>query len=294
MTDEEFAPTYGAWSPRERQTFSALRTRYKELRAEVGSAVYITRQMLAQAAGSNSIGTASKFMKFIEALEDDQPQRNRRAEAPRHTDSSEPAPPAIQAAFDGVYKALEAACRAVLDLRAKEGLELAEHYQRLQREYLAGADAREQALAERIADLEAASSGAGEESWDQAAVAEELRAALQAAISDRDAAQAKAEQAIRAHEIDSGRLAAADAHGETLMAGLAMRSAEVSRLVEEVERLKADAASGVELRTENAVLRDRVTSLSEEVRRLETLMGMLATRPLTEVPTFDREAGAEA
>lgn len=272
MTDEEFAPIYSGWSPRERQTFNALRTRYKDLRGEVGSTVYITRKMLAEAFGSTtSIGTASKFMKHIEALENDQPPRNRRTEAPRQSDSSEPAPPAIEAAFDAVRKALDGACKVVLDLRSQEGRELAEQHQRLRRELLASAEAREQALAERIADLEAASSAAGEESWDNATAMDELRTALEAAISERDAEKVRADQATTAHQLALAQLATAEAHVQAAHIRSSAQAVDIGRLTQERDDLIETAKRAAELGLENAALRER----ADQAARLETMIADL-------------------
>ncbi len=54
--------------------------------------------------------------------------------------------PLFQPACDGARRAPEGALKAVLELRAKERLEPAERYRRLQSEMLASADARERAL----------------------------------------------------------------------------------------------------------------------------------------------------
>lgn len=271
-TEEEFAPIYSGWSPRERQTFDTLRNHYTRLRAELGSSVYITRQMLAQAAGSNAIGTASKFMGYIEQLHGDQPPRGRRADAPSQPDSSEPAPPAIQAAFDGVRKALEGACKAVLDLRAQEGRELADQYQRLQREYLGSADARERALAERIADLEKASSGAGDESWKNAAVVEELRSALQAAISERDAERASVDKLTVAHRLALAQLATAEAHVQAAHTRVSAQAADIGRLTQERDDLADAVKQAAEMGLENAALHERAAALSEQVTCFDKLV----------------------
>ena len=161
MTEEKFkaTPPTAAGPQANVRPFKGCWTPTGRLRLEVGPFKYITRHMLKDAYGSTHTGTASKFQGHIEEIEDDQPPRGHRADTGRQPDSSEPAPLVIQTAFDGVRKAVEGALNSVLELRAKEGLELADRYQRLQREYLASADAREQALAERIADLEKASRG---------------------------------------------------------------------------------------------------------------------------------------
>jgi chromosome segregation ATPase len=211
-------------------------------------------------------------MGYIEELLGDQPPRGRRADAPREPDSSEPAPPAIQAAFEGVRKAVEGACKAVLDLRAQEGRELADQYQRLQREYLASADAREHALAERIADLEAASSGAGDESWESTAVVEELRSALQAAISERDAEQARVDESTVAHQLALAQLATAEAHVQAAHTRVSAQAADIGRLTRERDDLADTATRAAHMGLENVALHERVAVLSEQVTCFERLI----------------------
>ncbi len=279
MTEEEFkaTPTYRGWSAGERTTFNGLLDAYRKLRIKVGPFVYITRHMLKNAYGTTHVGTASKFQGHIEEIENDQPPKRSTA-APRQPDSSEPAPPAIQTAFDGVGKAVEVALNAVLECRAREGLELAETYQRFQREYLAAADARERALGERIAGLEKDSTGTGEESCDLAARVEELRAALQAATSERDAAVARAEQAAHSQQLAQVQRASADAQVEALKASTLHHSAEVSRLLDERQGLEAAVAQTVELRAENAGLTARAAAMADQIGRLEKLMADMDAR----------------
>jgi hypothetical protein len=299
MTEEEFKaePTYRGWSAGERKTFQGLLDAYRAKRLEVGPFKYITRHMLKDAYGTTHVGTASKFQSYIEEIENDQPPRKRHTEAPRQPDSPEPAPPAIQMAFDGVRKALEAALNTVLECRAREGLELAETYQRFQREYLAAADARERALCERIAGLEADSTGTGEESCDLAANVEELRAALQAATSERDAAVVRAEQAAHSQQLDHVQRAAAEALVEALKASAVHHSGEVWRLQGRCTALEGAAAEVPELRADNAALRERADALADQIRRQENVILEMNRRHEEERAAIraahDRELGEE-
>lgn len=272
---EDFKKTekYRAWSASEQATFVGLWEGYIALRAQLGPDGYISRAMLGDAFGTKHRGTPSKFMRLIEELEDDQPPRGRRAQPPR-PDSSEPVPPAIETAFDAVRKAVDGARKAILDLRSQEGRELTEQYQRLQREQLASADAREQALAERIADLEVASSAAGEESWDNAAALEELRTALQAATSECDAEKLRADQATTAYELALARLAAAEAQVQAGEVRSGVQAAEIVRLTQERDDLVDTATQAAELGLENAALRER----ADQAARLETMIALMDAR----------------
>lgn len=271
---EEFKKTerYRAWSASEQATFVGLWKSYMALRAQLGPDKYISRAMLGEAYGTRHQGTPSKFMRHIEDLEDDQPSRGRRAQAPRQPASSEPAPPAIQTAFDGIRKTLEAALNAVMECRAREGQELSEQYQRLQREYLAAADAREQALSERIADLETASSGAGAESWDNAAEVDELRSALRAVTSQRDAETTRADQATTAHQLALAQRAAAEAQVQASEVRANASAADVVRLAQERDSLADAATRAAEMGLENSALRERAVALGEQITRLESLI----------------------
>jgi chromosome segregation ATPase len=240
--------------------------KYRELRQKLGPFEYISRAMLAKAYGSNSTGTASKFMGVIEDLVGDQPPRRRAPEKPQENVSS-PHPASVQSAFDGLRTALDCLSAIVSDARTKESLELAERYQGLLREQQTAADARHDADQERIADLEQASSGAGEESWKDNEAAENLCAELQAAEAERDAQKARADQAAHAHELDRARLTAAEAQIDAQKTGAALEAAEVSRLLEERKGLEEAAARGAELQTENARLSDRVNALIGQVAR---------------------------
>lgn len=279
MTEEDFkaTPVYLGWSAGERTTFNGLHGAYRKLRTSVGPFVYIKRQMLAEAYGTTHVGTASKYQGHIELIENDQPPKRSPA-APRQPDSSEGPPPTIRIAFEGAGKALELALTAVLECRAAEGLALAETYQRVQREHLAAADARERALCERIAGLEADSTNAGEESCDLAATVYELREALQVVTSERVAAVARAEQAEHGQELAQVHRASAEVQIEALKASAVNLSAEVSRLVTEREGLEAAVAQAMDLRAENVGLTARADVMSDQISCLEKLMADLNDR----------------
>lgn len=272
---------YRGWSTREQNTFVALWKTYMALRSNVGPFTYITRQMLLKAHGTHHMGTVSKFMTVIEEQENDQPPRGRRAEA-QQSGSTEAASPAIQTAFDGVAKALEAALNVVLECRTQEVQELSTQYQRLQREYLVAADAREQALSERIADLEKTSAGAGEESWNDAAAVEELRLALEAVTSERDAEKNRADQATTAYQLALAQLATAEAHVQASAVRAAAQATEIGRLTQERDDLVEVATRSAELGLENAALRER----ADQAARLETIIAQMDVRHAQERETM--------
>jgi hypothetical protein len=280
MKEEEFknSATYRDWSPGERTTFNALLDVYRKLRIKVGPFVYITRNMLKDAYGTAHVGTASKFQGHIEEIENDQPPRGRRAAAAPQPDSSEPPPAAIQTAFEGVQKALEAALNAVLEWRAREGQELSHQHQRLQREYLAAADAREQALSERIADLEKASAGAGEESWDHAAAIDEMRPALQAVTSERDAEKKRADQAMAALDAETAKVAIAQASVETCQERVNSQAVQLARLLQEQAGWQMATERAAELAAENAGLRERAAAFEDRAVGLEELLAEMDER----------------
>jgi len=88
--------------------------KYRELRQKLGPFEYISRAMLAKAYGSNSTGTAPKFMGVIEDLVGDQPPRRRAPEKPQENVSS-PHPASVQSAFDGLRTALDCLSAIVSD-----------------------------------------------------------------------------------------------------------------------------------------------------------------------------------
>jgi len=100
------------WDDKELITFLALLLTYREVREKSPSA-YIRREDLADAFGSKSRGTASKFMATIEEVEGDQPYQNRGRKKPEEAASS-PHSPGVLSAFEGVRTALETVSRAVL------------------------------------------------------------------------------------------------------------------------------------------------------------------------------------
>ncbi|QND71976.1 hypothetical protein [Tardiphaga robiniae] len=243
------------WGDQELLTFLALLLSYRELRRK-GPSEYITREDLASAYGSNSTGTASKFMGVIEKIEADQPAPRKRAPNTSQANVSSPHPAILQSAFDGVRKALDTLSVAVSEGRTKESLELAERYQGLLREQQATSDADLAAYQKRVADLEKSSSGSGAEAWKNNEAAESLRTRLVGVEAERDAAVARAEQADHDRELDRVRLAAAEALVQAMQAGAINHAAEVKRLQQELKaNEEAARRTETELRGDHASTR---------------------------------------
>ncbi|MGX1322558.1 hypothetical protein AB7M17_006011 [Bradyrhizobium sp. USDA 377] len=195
-------------------------------------------------------------------LSSDQPHQKTKVE--RQGANSSPLPPAVQAAFDAVAKALEEASNIVVEAGAAESADITRRFQMVLKDQEASFDTQHRADQERIADLEAAASGAGDESWLNHSNSEELRATLAVVEAERDAAVA---QAAHVRELDHVRLASAEAQVEILKAAAVNQSAEVSRLHEECKGLEEAAARSAELHTENVRLSDRVNVLVGQVAR---------------------------
>jgi hypothetical protein len=263
------------WGDQELVTFLALLLTYRELRREIGPFEYMTRAMLAKAYGSNSSGTATKFMGVIEELEADQPPRKGPA-APSQGNVSSPHPVILQSAFDSARKALDTLSAVVSEVRSKECLELAERYQGLLREQQATADASEVADRKRIADLEQASSGAGDESWKNNEAAESLRTRLVGVEAERDAAVARAEQADHDRELDRVRLAAAEALVQALQAGAINHTAEVAHFQ---QQLKANEEAA--RRTETELRGDHASTRLELSAERQRVVEAVAARDAT-------------
>jgi hypothetical protein len=258
------------WGDQELTTFLALLLTYRELRQK-GLSKYITREDLALAYGSNSTGTASKFMGVIEKIEADQPPRNRAPDTSQANVSS-PHSPSVQNAFESIRTALETASRAVLEARTAENEEISHRYQAILQEQQADAEVERQAYQVRVADLEKASSGAGAESWKNNEAAESLRAKLVGVEAERDAALARAHRADHGRELDQVQRASAQAQIDVLKAAAVNHSAEVSRLQGRCTALEGVAAEVPELRGENAALRERADALADQVGRQDVFI----------------------
>lgn len=271
MTKEEAFTKLDQWSPRERKTYETILAAYRRLRDRLGPTAYIKRADLAAEYGSNSIGTASKYMPIIEALENDQPHHEAANGGPQ-SPFSEPHSIAVQNAFNTAHGALETLSRAITDSRAAENAELSQRYQTILQDQQVAAEARQNADQARIADLEAAASGAGEESCENYSIADELRAALVEAEAERDAAMAQAEHIYNAREIDRAKMTSAEAQTALLQKAEAILSDEVLRLKTQCDQLAAEAASAADLRVNAEMLRERASSLESTIRRLEALI----------------------
>lgn len=273
MTKEDALRRIEGWSPREKTTYDSLRAKYRELRADGGATLYITRKMLAEAYGSRSIGTASKFMAVIEVLEADQPHMRRAAaESPQETTSSAPHSLAVQAALDGLQAALGSVSRAIADARVREGAEAAARYQRLLDDRQAAADAGLQAAEERIDDLESAAAESGDESFGAEFQVEELRASLAESEAARDNALAAARDVAQRLEVELAHANASKAQIEALQGQVVAQTAEIADLKIDARWHREAVDLGQRLRVENAALTERATVLADRVVHLEALL----------------------
>jgi DNA repair exonuclease SbcCD ATPase subunit len=278
---------------RERQTYEDLLTAYVRLRERLGPKTYISRAQLAHEYGSNSTGTASKFMNIIEAIQSDQPPRRRSERAKSQEQASTQSPLPIQKAFDAVRAALENASGIVAAYCAQEKAELAQQFQFVLQEQQALAETQHRADEERIADQESAAAGAGDEAWSNNSELEELRVCVVNLEGERDALTGRLEQANRAHEIDHVKLSAAETQIASLTNAEAVLSKEISRLDQELKTAAADAALTQDLQTEATVLAKEYATLQAEVQRLQTVVIEAENRHRDELQTLRRELELE-
>src|SRR5579864_4111380 len=181
LTRDEALATLSAWPPEVRETYDSYLSAYRRLRLQGGSDLYITRRMLAEIHGSNSIGMASKFMEVIEPLEGDQPRpRRSKGGAPNANSGSDKPqhPTAVQAAFEALQKAVETVSRAMMEARTTADREISERFQALLSDQQASFEAERLEDQVRIQDLEDAAAGAGEECCQSQMLVKELRAKL--------------------------------------------------------------------------------------------------------------------
>jgi regulator of replication initiation timing len=271
VTKDEALRKVEGWSPRENTTYEALRSKYRELREEGGPGLYITRKLLAEAYGSNSIGTASKFLGVIEAVEGDQPHIRRAAGGPEAA-SPTPHSPAVQAALDGIQAALGRASDAIAEARAREGVDAAARYQRVLDDRQAAANADIAALEERIADLESAASGSGEESFDAGVEVAELRNSLSVAEAARDEASATAQDVTQRLEVELAHANAARAEIKALRGQIVEKTAAIADLKADARWHREAVELGHRLRLENAALNERAGALAYQIAHMETLL----------------------
>lgn len=287
MTRDDALTTVAAMPLAKQRTFEDYRSAYRRIRAG-DSELYITRKMVAVEQGSNSQGMASSFMPLIEAIEGDQPRRRAGAkkcdgettEGMAHLPEVEKALAAARAAFENVSKAFLAG-------RAIDRLALSQHYQALLAQQAADFAADQLAAAERETDYEDAASAAGNEAWEKDVAVEAALLRAIAAESQLGTVTAALSEAVHKHELDCVRMAS---ENESLQRNL-------TRFMEEVTSLKAarnamsDAMSS--LRSENAVLMEKITTLSEQLAQSQMLLTACEVRHERDRSAWDAELAGE-
>jgi hypothetical protein len=287
LTREEAEKQVADLSPDVRATLDKYWGACRDLRQTFGPGIHITREDVAFAAGTNSIDMASKWMALIEPIEGDQPFQTR-PKKPSRDKGEAPSQhaPAVQAAIDGVVKALELVSKAFRDTQAAEVAEITRGFQTALQEQGDEFEEERQAGEALIADLRKAASGSGNRSWLNHEAAQELRAKLAAVEAELNAALARAEQANHGEDLAQVKLASAAEQVAALQAGAALQLAEVSRLLEERKGLEAAVAQTVELRAENAGLTARAAALADQIGRLENRLAEMDAR-------YERERSAQ-
>jgi hypothetical protein len=221
------------------------------------------------------VGTASKFQNYIEEIEDDQPPRGRRAAAAQEEQGSSQSPHhplVVQNALNALLMAAEGVSKVIAAQRGKEAADAAGHYQRLLDDQRVAAEADLAAAGIRIADLEMASVGAGEESWGAEALVEELRTGLSAAEMARDQALAATREVAQRLEVELAHANASSVQIEVLRGQVATQVTEINNLRADARWLAEATDLGHKLRVENASLTERTASLTDQVNHLETLL----------------------
>jgi len=165
-----------------------------------------------------------------------------------------------------------------LEARTAENDEISRRYQAVVQEQQAAAEAERQAHLMRIADLESASAGAGEESWDQAAIIEKLQSGLQAATVERDSEKKRADQAMAALDAETAKVAIAQACVETCQERVNSQAVQLARLLQEQAAWQMATERTAELAAENAGLRERAAAFEDRAVGLEKLLAEMDER----------------
>ncbi|QUS40606.1 hypothetical protein RPMA_18490 [Tardiphaga alba] len=272
MTRDQALETVAAMQYAKRKTFEEYLAAYRRLRAGA-SHLYITREMVAAEHGSKSQGMASAAMKLIEPMEGDQaPRRSRTKKGEAAATDGLPHLPEVDKAIEAARIAFDNLSRAFQAGRAIDRLAMSEHYQILLTQQAAEFAADRLAADEREADLEAAASGAGDEAWDNSIAVEAALALATTAKAERDSTIATLDDVNRARELDRVRSAA---EIERLERDVALRTNEVVTLTASANTLTGKLSDH---RAENAVLQEKVATLSEQVAQQQAILAACEAR----------------
>jgi len=217
MTLEEALDKIASYKPRARATHEAVYAGYLTARQKkrlMGSTAPVTREEVRVEYGGNSTGTVSKYMLPIEIIEASKQEKAQAEPAQPQQDAQAKAlPTGMQKVFDAIRTALDALPAATSETITALSAEQSARYQAVLDQQKLSAEATLREATDRIADLESASYGAGEESEEHQWQAEELRTALNAAAAERDSFAsslntAKAEvQALKSeHDMDRAKI----------------------------------------------------------------------------------------